>query len=333
MDFRQILSDLRKKVYHPLYFLMGEESFFIDSICDFIAEHVLDDSEKEFNQTVLYGKDLDLQAVISQAKRYPMMANHQVVIIKEAQNIQNIENLEAYVKSPLKSTILVVCYKYKTLDKRKAFTKLVDKHGILFESKKLYDNKIPDWINDYLKDKEYIIGPKASLLITEYLGNDLSKISNELNKLMLNIPPKSEISTNHVEQFIGISKDYNNFELQEALGKRDILKANKIVQYFEKNPKENPLVVTIPTLFSYFSKILSYHYCNNKANSKEVASILGVHPFFVKDYEIAAKNYTIRKVVEIIGLLREYDLKSKGIGSATTSNGELLKEFVFKTLH
>lgn len=333
MDFNQIINDLRNKVYHPVYFLMGDEPYFIDVISDYIEEHVLDANEKEFNQTILYGKDVDVLTLISEAKRYPMMANHQVLIVKEAQNLKDIETLASYLENPLKSTILVICYKYKTLDKRKSFSKTVDKKGVVLESKKLYDNKIPDWINDYIKDKNYIIGPKASLLLTEFLGNNLSKITNELNKLMLNIPEKSEITTAHIEQYIGISKDYNNFELQDALARKDILKANKIISYFDKNPKENPLIVTITALFSYFSKVLSLHYAPNKSNSKEVASLLGIHPFFVKDYELAGRNYNIRKTVEIISLLREYDLKSKGYDNTSASGGELLKELVYKILH
>ncbi len=333
MDYNQIINDLKNKVYHPIYFLMGDEPYFIDKISDFISEKVLDAAEKEFNQSVLYGKDIDTTALISALKRYPMMANHQVVIVKEAQNIRDIERLATYVENPLKSTILVLCYKFKTLDKRKSFTKLVDKNGILFESKRLYDNKIPEWIDNYLNDKDYIIGHKAVTMITEFLGNDLGKIANELEKLMINLPEKSEITTEHIEKYIGISKDYNNFELQEAISKKDVVKATRIVYYFEKNSRNNPLILTIINLFGYFTKVLKYHYAPDKRNSKEVAAMLGVNPFFVKEYEIAAQNYNIKKTVEVIALLREYDLKSKGLENVSGSDGDILKELVYKIMH
>ena len=332
-EFDLIISDLKKKVYHPVYFLMGEEPYYIDAVADFIAMNVLDEAEKEFNQSILYGRDVDVLTIISEAKRYPMMANHQVVIVKEAQNVKDIEGLATYFENPLKSTILVICYKYKTIDKRKTFAKNLVKSAVLLESKKLYDNKIPEWINAYLKGKNYIIGPKAGLLLTEFLGNDLSKISNELDKLMLNIPEKSEITTAHIEQYIGISKDFNNFELQSALGKRDVLKVNRIINYFDKNQKDNPFVLTIAALFSYFSKILIYHYLPNKSNNNEVAAAMKVHPFFVKDYEMTSRNYNIKKTVEIISFLREYDLKSKGVDNASAGSGELLKELMYKILH
>ncbi len=333
MDYNQIINDLKNKVYHPVYFLMGEEPYFIDKISDFISDKVLDAGEKEFNQSVFYGKDIDPISLISALKRYPMMANHQVVIVKEAQSMRDIESLAPYIEKPLKSTILVLCYKHKTLDKRKSFTKLVDKNGILFESKKLYDNKIPEWIDNYLNDKDYIIGHKAVAMLTEFLGNDLSKISNEVDKLMINLPEKSEITTEHIEKYIGISKDYNNFELQEAISRKDVLKANKIINYFEKNSKDNPLIVTIMNLFSYFSKVLKYHYAPDKKNFKEVAALLGVNPFFVKEYELAGNNFNIKKTVEVIALLREYDLKSKGYDSSSASSGDILKELVFKIIH
>lgn len=345
MTFEQILSDLKNKVYHPVYFLMGEEPYFIDVITDYIAGNVLDESEKGFNQTILYGRDTDVLTIIGQAKRFPMMANHQVVIIKEAQSIRNIEDLLPYIENPLKSTLLVICYKYKTLDKRKKFTKEVGKNSILFEAKKLYENQIQSWINVYLKEKGYQINPKASLLLTEFLGTDLSKIANELEKLMLNIPTESNgsalldseqglltITADHIEENIGISKDFNNFELHNALGTCNILKANQIINYFAANPKNNPLVVTISLLYSFFSKTLSYHHIKDKSKNN-VASLLKINPFFVKDYDMAAKQYDVSKLTSIISLLRECDTKSKGLDNATTTDGELLKELVYKILH
>ena len=345
MDVTQIIADLKKKVYHPVYFLMGEEPYFIDLISDYIEKNILDETEKEFNQTILYGRDINVLSLISHAKRYPMMANHQVIIVREAQNIKDLTGREKqdkndkskspfleYIENPQKSTILVICYKYKTLDKRTSKAKTIEKRAVLFESKKLYENQIPNWINNYLRDKDYIIGPKASLLLSEYLGADLSKIANELDKLMLNIPAKSEITAEQIQNNIGISKDYNTFELQKALGTKDILKANRIVNYFAANPGEHPLVMTVGILFSYFSKIIIYHYLSDKSKNN-AASALGVNPFFISDYEKAARNYGIGKLKTIISDLREYDLKSKGLDNVTTSEGELLKELVFKILH
>ncbi len=345
MDFNQIMSDLKKKVYKPVYFLMGDEPYFIDIISDYIENNVLDESEKEFNQSVLYGKDITAADVIGAAKRFPMMSEYQVVIVKEAQNIRDLVGkgdddskskdkakhpFAAYIENPLPSTILVICYKYKSVDKRTSVGKQLDKYTVLFESKKLYDNQVPDWINNYLRGKEYTVGPKASAMLTEYLGTSLSKISNELDKLMINLPPKSEITPEHIQTNIGISKDYNVFELQTAIGKKETLKANRIINYFAANDKDNPMVVTMSSLYGYFCKILTYHFLTDK---KTAATAVGVHHFFVKDYEIAARNYSPGKLKSIFGYLREYDLKSKGVDSGSATLGELLKELVFKILH
>lgn len=311
---------------------MGDEPYFIDRISDYIENNVLDESEREFNQSVLYGRDVNVQQVISEAKRYPMMSDKQVVIIKEAQNIRNIEELEAYVQQPLDSTILVLCYKYKTLDKRKTFPKTVAKAGVLFESKKLYDNKVPEWITGYLKEKKYNAAPKAIQLLAEYLGADLGKIANELDKLMINLPPGTEINPDHIQQNIGISKDYNTFELNDAVGKRDIVKANRIINYFGENSKEHPMVVTIGTLYTFFVKVLIYNLLQDKSR-ENAARALGVSPFFLQDYITAANNYPAGRVKQAIALLREYDLKSKGFDSAGTEEGELLKELIYRIMH
>lgn len=332
MTFEQIMKDLKNKIYKPIYFLMGEESYYIDEITNYIAKNVLKESEKAFNQIVMYGKDTDVSLVDNTARRFPMMANHQVIIVKEAQNLKKIEDLVYYAQNPLKSTILVINYKYKTLDKRKKIYKEVEKNGILFESKKLYDNQVPEWINNYIKAKNRQIDPVSSLLLTEFLGTNLGKIVNELEKLIIVVPENQKITPKLIEENIGISKDYNNFELQNALMKKDILKANRIVNYFNKNPKDNPLVVTITSLFFFFSKILAVHYVKSQ-DPRIVASELKVNPFFVKDYMAAAKKYDIRKTVDIISYLREYDLKSKGYGSVSTTQGELLKELIFKIMH
>lgn len=311
---------------------MGEESYFIDFISDYIINEVLNDTEKEFNQTVLYAKDIDVQTVISTAKQFPLMGKRTVVIIKEAQQLKKIEQLENYLNNPQESTILVFCYKYKSLDKRKSIYKILSKKAVLFESKKLYDNQVPAWIVSYLSSKQYKIGHKASHLIAEYLGNDLNKISNELDKLMIILPANSEITSESIESNIGISKDYNNFELTNALAKKDIIKSNRIANFFSKNPKENPLVVSVGVIFNFFQKVLLYHTIIDKS-SNNVARLLKINPYFIKDYQIAAKNYSKSKSIEVIGLCRTYDMKSKGVDNHSINDGELLKEFLFKILH
>jgi len=332
ISYNQILSDLKNQIYYPVYFLFGEESYFIDAISDLIEHTVLNEQEKEFNQTILYGKDASVPVIISYAKRFPMMANYQVLIVKEAQELEDPEDLQPYFENPLKSTILVICYKYGKLDRRKGLYKSVEKNGVTFESARLYDNKIPDWIHDYLHEKNCTISQKAAVLLTEFLGNDLSKVVNELNKLLINIPAGSEISEEYVEKNIGISKDYNVFELQKALAKKDIVKSNQIILYFAANPRENPLVKVIPILYSYFSKILYYHYLPDKSKNA-VASALSINPFFVSDYQQAAKSFPVGKTVAVISLLREYDLKAKGVGNVSAGDGELMKELIFRILH
>jgi DNA polymerase-3 subunit delta len=332
ITYEEILGNLKKKIYHPVYFLMGDESYFIDQISDYITANVLTDAEKGFNQTILYGKDIEPKSIIDNASRFPMMSNHQVVIVREAQNIQKIEDLEPYVKNPLKSTILVINYKYKTIDKRKTFAKLIDQKGVLFESKKIYDNQLPAWITSYLKTQNYSISPQAAAMIAEYLGADLSKVANELDKLIISAPAGSQITPELIERNIGISKEFNVFELQNALGERDILKANRIINYFGANPSSNPIPVTISGLFSYFSKILNYHFLEDKSQNN-AASVLQVHPFFVKNYVSAAKNYNIKKLVEIIAILREYDMKSKGWGNVSASTADLQREMIYRILH
>lgn len=341
MDYNDIITELKKKVYRPIYFLSGEEPYFIDMISDYIETNVLDESEKEFNQSVLYGLDVSADDVIGAAKRFPMMSEYQVIIVKEAQNIKDLfskgkdkskSSFEAYLENPQKSTVLVICYKGKTVDKRTAAAKTIAKAGVLLESKKIYDTQVPNWINNYLKGKDYSIGPKAAALLTEYLGTNLSKVSNELDKLTISLSPKSEITVEHIQKNIGISKDYNVFELQSAIGKKEILKANRIVNYFAANTKEAPLIMTVASLYNYFSKILRYHFVTDKSKNN-VASKLGVHPFFVGEYESVAKNFSLRKLKAVFGYLREYDLKSKGVNNISASEGELLKELVFKLIH
>lgn len=332
ITYEEILSNLQKKIYHPIYFLMGEEAYFIDKISDYITDHVLSEAEKGFNQSVLYGKDLEPHVIMANARRFPMMANHQVIIVREAQNIKKIEELESYVKNPLSSTILVISYKYKTIDKRKTFAKLIDQKGILFESKKIYDNQLPNWISSYLKNLQYTISPQAAAMISEYLGTDLSKVANELDKLIISLPAGSQITPDHIEKNIGISKEFNVFELQNALGERDLLKANRIINYFGANPSSNGVPAVTASLFSYFSKLLNYHFLEDKSQNN-VASVLQVHPFFVKTYVTAAKNFNIKKCVEIVSILREYDMKSKGFGNVSASPADLQREMIYRILH
>ena len=334
MSFETILNDLQNKIYYPIYFLYGEEAFFIDEISDFIEKNVLSEMEKEFNQTVVFGKDADVPTIISYARRFPMMANYQVIIVKEAQDIDKIEELQPYVDNPLTSTLLVLCYKYEKIDGRKSFYKTIQKSGVLFESSRLYDDRIPEWINRYVANLGYSISPKASTLLTEFVGNDLSKIVNEVSKLIINIPGGGEITEESIEKNIGLSKDFNVFELQKALGKKDVFKANQIIRYFAANPRENPLVKVIPILYGFFSKTLLYQYLPDKSRNNAAAA-LAVNPYFLNDFQTAAKNYSAGKLTSVISILREYDLKAKGVesNSTTVSDGELMKEMVFKILH
>jgi len=333
IKYEDIISDLKKRIFKPVYFLAGEEPYYIDLITDYIEEHVLDEAEKSFNQIVYYGEDTSLNTIIETARRFPMMSNHQVVIVKEAQSLRKIEELLVYVEKPLKSTILVLNYKYKVLDKRTKLVKTLDANGIYFESARLRDYQIPAWIERYLMNQGIRMEPSASALLTEYLGTDLHKITNELQKLLITLPSgKPVITTSLIEKNIGISKDYNNFELQKAIGERNILKSNMIVNYFASSPRDNPITLTIASLFSYFTKILTYHYLTDKSKNN-VAAALKINPFFVKDYETSVTKYNAAKTVQVISLLRTYDMKSKGFGDVSSEPGDLLKELVFKILH
>lgn len=332
MKFEQIITDLQNKVYYPLYMLSGQEPFFIDQISDQIEDSVLSESEREFNQTVIYGRDTDIATIVSYAKRFPMMSNYQVVIVKEAQELNNIDELESYAKQPLDSTILVLCYKYKKYDQRKTLAKIFKKKGVFFESKKLYENQIPQWITSKMQSDGYSITPKAAALLTEFLGTDLSKISNELGKIQINVAKETQVTDAIIEEYIGISKDFNVFELQKALGSKDVVKANQIINHFAANQKDNPLVKVVGFLFSYFNKVLIFHQIKDRSRNN-IASILAVHPFFVNDYQQAAKSYSFNKLTAIISMLREYDLKAKGVGNISITDGELMKELVFKILH
>jgi DNA polymerase-3 subunit delta len=333
MTHNEILQNLKKKIYHPIYVLMGEEAYFIDLIADYIAENVLPEAERSFNQTILYGKDTTTDMLMTIARRFPMMSANQVVILKEAQYFKDIEEeLLPYIENPLGSTILVICYKYKSIDKRKKFLKMAGEKGIVFESPKIYENQLITWINSYVADNGYKINPQATAMLAEYLGTEISKVANELDKLMILLPAGSLITPANIEQNIGISKDYNVFELQNALGEKDVLKANRIVNYFAANTKQNPMVKNISALSSYFTKLLKYHFLTDKSKPN-VAKALGVSPYFVDSYLKAAKNYPPKKLVEIVSLLRETDMKSKGIGNVSTPEYDLQRELIYKILH
>jgi len=329
----QIFSDLKKKIYYPVYLLTGDEPFYIDKITEYILKTVLTEEEKSFNEHIFYGKDTDVATVINTAKRFPMMAAHQTVIVKEAQHLKDIDNLIYYVEKPLKSTILVINYKYKKVDKRKKLYKAIQDSGVIMDSQKLYEDKIPTWIAQYLHKRGFQVEPRGAVMLTEFLGNDLGKIVNELEKLVItNDSTAKKITANQIEKNIGISKDYNNFELTKALTTRKAEKAFAITSYFGKNQKNNPIILTISSLYYFFSKVLMYHFVKDKT-PRNVASMLKVNPYFVKDYESAAKVYSKGKLAKIIALLREYDLKSKGVENVSSAPGDLLKELVYKILN
>jgi DNA polymerase-3 subunit delta len=333
MDSNAIIENIKKKIYHPIYLLQGDEPYYIDQISNYIEKKVLSDAEKGFNQTIFYGKDSDPQTIADSALRFPMMADKQVIIVKEAQSLKKIENLAYYAEKPLVSTILVLNYKYKTLDSRTKLVKAIKNNGVIFTSKKIYDYKVPAWIEGFLAEKGYKISPQAAQILTAYLGNDLGKVANELNKLMIAVKDTQKIIPEHIEKNIGLSKDYNVFELQNALGEKNILKANQIINYFGANPALNPIQKTISTLYFYFSKLFTYHFLKNKSE-QNVAAELRVIPYFAKSYIAAAKKYTPTKLYEIMGILREYDLKSKGLESSSLSDSaELQKEMIYKILH
>jgi DNA polymerase III subunit delta len=311
MTFDQIIKDLQAKKYSPVYFLHGDEPYYIDKISDYIEAHVLTEDEKAFNQHVLYGKETDKLSLVSLARRFPMMAQRQVVVVREAQDMRNLvpkkgdeektdkDALLDYVQNPSPTTVLVLCHKYKKVDGRSKLLKAVQKNAVLFESMKMWDNKLPDCSTNFVHSKKYRISPAAAVLLAEYLGNDLSKISGEIDQLMLNLKPETQITPEHIETYIGISKEYNVFEFQKAIGKKDVLKANRIAQHFAASEKENPFPVTMGSLYTYFNKILIYHSLKDKSR-ENVASSLGVNPYFVSEYETAVRNYPLEKTRLVI---------------------------------
>jgi DNA polymerase-3 subunit delta len=332
-DYKEILRDLRNKIYKPVYFLAGKEPYYIDLITDFIEDQVLDEAEKAFNQTVLYGLDVTLTQVIETCRRFPMMANQQVVIVREAQKLKKIDDLQVYVDNPLNSTILVIAYKYEDLDKRKSLYKTLAKKGWYFESDKVPEYQIPGWIDRYLTDRGIMIGTDASRLLAEFLGNDLGKIANELEKLIISLPKENpRIDTDLIEKSIGISKDYTPNELWKAIVYRDPLKAARVVNYYAAHSLKEIIPLIFPVLFSSFSRVLIYHNLKDKTDGNVVA-VLKTYPGYVRDFRAAAAIYNPGACMNIISLIRSYDLKAKGFGVAGSDAGELLREMVFRIMH
>lgn len=334
MDFENILDSLKNKIYKPLYLFYGEESFFIDELTNFIAQNVLTESEKAFNQTIVYGKDVKVSEIIETARRYPMMANLQVIIVKEAQGIKNFKDFEPYVSNPANSTILVFNFKYtRSIDKRLKVNSLIAKNGIVFESKKLYENQVNSWINSILKKDNITIHPEAIRLLYECVGSDLSLLANELKKLTISLKPGiSQIQKDDVANNIGVNRNFNIFELQKAFGAKDNLLVYKIFDYFSKDSKNNPLIVTIARLFDYFSKLILFYTLEDKSKGN-VAANLGINPYFVDEYRVAAQNYPLTKLINIISYLKDCDLKLKGVGANNPDESSLSKELIYKILH
>jgi len=333
LSFETILAQITRKEFRPVYFLMGDESFYIDRITDAILANALKEEEKDFNEIVRYGADVNVNDVINEARFYPSFAQHRVVVVKEAQEVKRLEELVNYVEKPLASTILVINYKNGNFDRRKKLIAEVEKHGVLFESKKLYDNQLPAWVNGFVEKKGLKIDPKASQMLADFIGSDLNRMAGELDKLLITLPQnQTRITPELVERNIGISKEYNNFEFLKAIVQKDILKANRIALYFEKNPKNNPLNVTLIVLHNFFSNLMLCHYLPNK-NEAGVMQGLKIASFQSKDYLFGLRNYTPFKTMEIISLVRECDANMKGVGDTGSSNGDLLRVLLFKILH
>lgn len=325
---------MKKREFKPVYMLTGDEPYYIDRIADYAEQNILTEDEQAFNLTVVYGKDTTLRDIILAAKRFPMMSEYQVIIVKEAQNIKDFDDLQFYLQQPQPSTILVFCYKYGKLDGRKKSTSVIAEKGVLFTSSKIYDNEVPAWVTRYVTANGLNIDIKSANLLADFLGTDLTRIAHEIDKLkiVLKSQNSTDITPDVIERNIGISKEFNEFELTKALGTRDVLKANRIVEYFCKNINEHPNVKTLSAVFNYFAKLLLYHSLKDKSQMA-VAKELSINPFFVKEYADAARNYPSGKVVQIISDIRTADARSKGFGNGTTPQGEILKELIFRILH
>lgn len=330
---KQLIEDLKAGKFKPVYLLTGEENYYIDVVSDYFENKVIDESMRDFDQTVVYGRDTNMLNIISEAKRFPMMSPIHLVIVKEAQDLETRqwESLATYLEHPAERGVIVFCYRHKKLDKRTAAYKAIDKKGCVYETPKVWDNQIPGWIATEVSSKGFTISDKATVMLSEYLGADLSKIANELSKLYPLLPEHGAITEQLIEDQIGISKDYNVFELQKAIGRRDPVMCNRIINYFAANPKKNPIQQVLPLLYSYFLKVMFFHQLENKSDA---AKVLGCAPSFVSDYAVAAGNYPLGKLATCIGYLYETDLRSKGVrNSGNVTDGELLKELIFKVIH
>ena len=335
VTFESLKKDISNRNFAPIYLLMGDEAYFIDQLTELLSEKVLTETEKDFNMLTFYGVDSDVNNIIAAARRFPMMADHQLILIKEAQELNKFELLDSYAKNPMQSTVLVISYKHGTVDKRKAVVKNIEKKGgIVFESKKWYDNQIPTFIKSYFSDKKIKIDEKSAQMITDFVGNDISKLIQQLQKLEISLPEGSNtITAELVEKNVGISKEYNNFELLKAIAEKNILKVNVIVDYFDKNPKDNPTIVTLSVLFNYFSNLLECFWLPQKNEQSVIAALNLRGSFFARDYMSGLRNYHAAKTMEIISYLRTFDAKSKGIDNISASPGELLKELVYRIMH
>ncbi len=328
-EISKIVKDIQGGNIKPIYFLAGEEPYYIDKLSEFLENNLLTEDEKSFNQTIYYGRDVSIEDIISTCKRFPMMAERQVVIVREAQDlVRTIENLEKYAANPTPTTVLVICYKYKMIDKRKKLYKDVNKTGLYLESKKLYDNQVGKWIVGVLAGKKYGIEAKAAAMLVDFLGTDLAKINNELEKLQIILPEGSTITPKHIEENIGFSKDFNIYEFRKAIGYREEYNAYKIAHHFAQNAKEHPMVATVASLYSFFAQLMNFHALKDR-NPKNVAAALGINPFFVKDVEAAGRSYPMKKVSQILATLRDIDGKGKGVGAINMSAQDLHKELLF----
>lgn len=334
-SYESIIRDLKARKYAPIYYLMGDESYYIDKISDFVAENVLKPEERDFNQTVMFGSDVSGAGVAEAARRYPMMAEYQVVIVKEAQNIKNTEAIEAYLRNPLASTVLVMCHKNGTIDKRKKLAAMIAKVGVIFESKKLRERDLPPFIEDYLRKRGASVDPKSQQLIADSVGADLHRLVAELDKLLIALPENDKrVTPAMVEQQIGVSKDFNAFELRDAIVNRNVFKANQIIKYFDENPKAGSIYSFLPMLFNYFQNLMIAYYCPEKTSQDALAKWLDLRsPWAAKDYMTGMRNFTGMKVLQIISKIREIDAKSKGLDNPNTPGGELMKELIFYILH
>ena len=335
ISYESIMKSLKAREFAPVYILMGDEPFYIDKICDYISETVLQPEERDFNQVVLFGADITASQLVDQCKGFPMMAEHRVVIVKEAQNLKNLEPLEKYFEKPMASTILVVCHKNGSIDRRKKFLPRAEKVGVVFESKKLYDRQLPGFIETYLKTRKATIEPKAVQMIADHIGADLHRLTSELDKLLISLDDSDRrVTPSLVEKEIGVSKDFNAFELRSAIIQRDVFKANQIIKYFDSNPKSGSLYALLPLLFSYFQNLMIAYYAPNKQNENELAKFLDLKSTWgIREYQMGMRNYSGVKVMQIIDKMKEVDAKSKGVDNPFTSAGDLMKELIFFILH